>query len=314
MNHRSTAPTPGSPLKVLITGATGFIGGHLAPALSRAGHEVHALVRPASAASSGAGLGQVHRMALTEGEPLRLLLEQIRPDVLIHLASLTRPGMDPADFDDHYEHTVRPALNLARLAPASVQLALFFGSSIEYGNQPPPFFETTPPQCCSPYAWGKIAAFHGVTEILALRQVPWCWARPFLTYGPGPMRSQLIPALIRGCLAGERIPLTEGAQSRDFIYIDDLCDMVLRLIEGRARAAGEVINLASGIPRTIRAVAEQVRDQVGRGELVFGALPYRAHEALHFHGSTAKFEALFGPTPLTPFEQGIAATVEAYRR
>jgi nucleoside-diphosphate-sugar epimerase len=240
-------------------------------------------------------------------------MDELAPEIVVHLASMTLPGDDPAHFEEHFHNTVKPALDMARAVPAGVRLALFFGSSIEYGNQRPPFVETQPPQCSSPYAWGKIAAFHGVTEILSMRRIPGCWARPFLTFGPGPMHSQLIPSLIRGCLAGRTVPLTDGAQTRDFVFVEDLCEMVLRILHRPEAAAGEVINLASGVPRSIRSVAELIRRLAGRGDLAFGALPYRAHEPMAFHGSTAKFEALFGPLRSTPFEAAMATTLESYR-
>lgn len=300
-------------MKILITGVTGFIGGHLAPALKREGHRLEAFVRPTSVAPISPAMDHTHRVSLTDVETLRAAMDDLKPDILIHLAALTLPGRNLADFEDQYLHTVRPALTMARLIPPSVRLALFFGSCEEYGDQTPPFTESLPPRCFSPYGWGKISAFHGVTEILSQRQIRGCWVRPFLTFGPGPMHSQLIPSVIQGCLRGETIPLTHGAQSRDFLFVEDLCDMVTRMIASPELAAGQTLNLASGVPRTIRSVAESIQQTIGRGNLVFGALPYRTQEAMSFFGSTARFESLFGPVPQTPFTQAIAKTIEAYR-
>lgn len=300
-------------MRAVLTGVTGFLGSHLAPALKAAGWEVHALVRPTSRNPVSPAVDEVHSIFLRDTPELRQLLGRLRPDALLHLASSTVPGGAAGGFEDHYEHTVLPALGVAQALPDSVRLALFFGSSIEYGNQAPPFEESLAPRCCSAYAWGKIAAYHGVMELLGERGLPGCWLRPFLTFGPGPMHSQLIPSLIRGCYAGERIPLTSGLQTRDFLYVLDLCAMVLRILDHPERAKGEVLNLASGVPRSIREVAERIQALVGRGELAFGALPYRAQEPLPFYGSRAKFEALFGPVPLTPFDEALRVTVESYR-
>lgn len=298
---------------ILMTGATGFIGRHLAGALAGAGHEVAALVRPESRSEVPPGVSRAHRVPLSSDPALARLLETWAPEAFIHLAGLTSPGSAPGDFDEHYDHNVRPALDMARVVPPSVRLALFFGSSLEYGEQQVPYQEDMALRCCSPYAWGKIASYFGVTEILSMRGVPCCWARPFLTFGPGPMPSHFIPSVIRGCLEDRRIPLTAGAQVRDFLYVADLCAMVVRMLEHPERARGEVFNLASGVPRTVRSVAERIQGLVGRGDLAFGEIPYRRHEAMEIYGSTRKFDAAFGPVPRTPFDQALAATVEACR-
>ena len=138
---------------------------------------------------------------------------------------------------------------------------------------------------------------------------PVCWVRPFLTFGPGQRPGLFVPDVIRACLDGTPLELTAGEQTRDFIPVDDVCGMVLRMLAAPDRARGETINLCSGRPRTIRSVAETIRTLVGRGDLRFGSLPYRADEAMRFFGSTAKYDRLFGRWEASDFDAAMAATI-----
>ena len=122
----------------------------------------------------------------------------------------------------------------------------------------------------------------------------------------------MVPVVIRKCLAAEDVPLTAGAPTRDFVHVADVCAMIGSVISAPDRAAGRVINLCSGIPRTIRDVATTIQGVVGRGRLLFGAVPYRENEAMDFYGSPDTFTELFGPPPCTPFEVAIRETVAWY--
>ena len=293
------------PLRVVVTGAGGFIGGHLVHHLTAAGMEVHGVTRRAvNGATWKCHVGECGDRDFIAG-----VMGRVTPDFVVHLASRTAPGRNLDDFERQLADTVLPSLVVARALPDSVNLAIFFGSCEEYGNAEPPFVEDQPRRCFSPSGWAKDAAREGVflTGRLTGRSV--CWVRPFLTFGPGQRPGLFVPDVIRACLDGTPLALTAGEQTRDFIPVDDVCGMVLRILAAPDRARGETINLCSGRPRTIRSVAETIRTLVGRGDLRFGSLPYRADEATRFFGSTAKYDRLFGRWEASDFDAAMAATI-----
>lgn len=293
--------------RVLLTGAGGFIGGHVARHLTAAGMDVHGLSRrPGSD-----GVREWHIGDCGDDAFVAAVLAGTQPDFVVHLASHTSPGRNLGDFERQIADTVLPSLVVARALPESVKLAIFFGSCEEYGNASPPFVEDQPPVCFSPYGWAKNAAREGV--LLAGRIVgrPVCWVRPFLTFGPGQGPGLFVPDTIRACLDDRPLELTAGEQTRDFIAVADVCGMLHRILLAPERARGETINLCSGRPRTIRSVGESIRTIAGRGELRWGAIPYRAGEAMQFYGSTAKYERLYGAYPLADFDAALAATIRA---
>lgn len=245
-------------------------------------------------------------------EEFRNIIADVSPHIVIHAAAKASPSRDLGDLDSQYDNTTQPCLTVATVVPTSVELVAFLGSCEEYGAGPVPARETQPLHAMSPYGWAKIAAFHGTRLIAENRHLNWCWLRPYLVFGPQQQGDRLVPLVIRKCIAAEDVPLTAGAQTRDFVHVADICAMIGSVISAPDRAAGRVINLCSGIPRTIRDVATTIQGVVGRGRLLFGAIPYRENEAMDFYGSPDTFTELFGTPPCIPFEVAIRETVAWY--
>jgi nucleoside-diphosphate-sugar epimerase len=292
--------------RILLTGASGFIGSHLVKLLNHDGYEVHALVRELKSQNGV----QEHKCDLSDREQIRRAFATLKPDFFVHLASRAKPGRDLKEMDAQVEETLKPCLNLANEIPEPTKLAIFFGSSEEYGNGSSPFREDQNLISMSPYGWAKISAYYATQMILSQRKVQGCWVRPFLTFGPGQKPEFLLSQLIAGCLKNEKIDLTPGEQTRDLIYVEDLCRMILTLLKNPAKAAGQTLNLCTMEPRSVRSIAELVRDLVGRGELNFGALSYRTNEAMSCYGSNEKFVGIFGAPTVTPFAEALRKTIQ----
>jgi len=157
----------------------------------------------------------------------------------------------------------------------------------------------------------KAAATHFLQMLWCTEQFPAVTLRLFMTYGPGRGDQRFLPQIIRGCLQGRRFPVSEGRQLRDFCYVDDAVECMLRALDAPA-VCGRVINLASGNPVTIRAVIEQVRDIIGHGQPEFGHIPYRASENMALWADTTLARELMGWGSLVPLKEGLARKVEYY--
>ena len=186
------------------------------------------------------------------------------------------------------------------------------GSSDEYGAAVAPQSEATREASISPYSLAKAAATHFLQMLWRAEQFPAVTLRLFLTYGPGQGEQRFLPQIIRGCLQDRRFPVSEGGQLRDFCYVDDVVEGVFHALEVPA-VCGRVINLASGIPVTIRFMIEQVRSIIGKGEPDFGRIAYRTGENMALWADTSLARELLGWAPQVPLEEGLARTVRYYR-
>jgi UDP-glucose 4-epimerase len=293
--------------RVLIFGGTGFIGSHLVRVLERKGYTVATASRSLAAGRSLHFKGDMIEQGFIEH-----CLAEFKPNIILNLASAVRPGRDPKDFEQQMDETILPSVRLAQLVSPEVRLTIFCGSCEEYGNGPTPFLEDGPTTILSPYGWGKVATKSAVEWICRERAVKYTWIRPFLTFGPEQKTQLLIPHLINGCLDGKSMDLTMGEQTRDFMYVLDVCNMISMILSSPEEAANETFNICSETPRMIRDVAAAIQRKIGYGALNFGKIPYRSNEAMSFFGSSEKFDRTFGKFHMTNFEAALDATINWY--
>ena len=135
--------------------------------------------------------------------------------------------------------------------------------------------------------------------------------RLFLTYGPAQNSQRFLPQIIKGCLNGQSFPTSTGGQIRDFCYVEDVVDAIFLSLEN-TKSGGEVLNIASGQPVTIRRMIEIVRGLIGRGNPRFGEIPYRYGENMCLYADTNKARDLLGWSPKYSLEDGLKKTINWY--
>lgn len=293
----------------VVAGAGGFIGRHLCRHLHELGLDVLALDRVTVTlpAIRSARLDLVNREAVLDA------LAGCHPRWVFNLTGQIDHTIAWPDqralMDQHWQSMLNLVEALDTRRP---QAFINIGSSDEYGVQPPPQREEQREMPIAPYSAAKVAA----TQYLQMWQrrvgFPAIIARFFLVYGPGQDTRRLIPWACTTLLRGETMPASPGLQERDFLYVDDAVAALIRLAETPA-AQGDVFNVASGIPVTVRRVLETVQQAVGRGAIDFGANPMRAGEAMSLYADVSKIRGVSGWSPRIGLEEGIARTADWYR-
>jgi len=186
------------------------------------------------------------------------------------------------------------------------------GSSDEYGSQVAPQSEKLRELPISPYSFAKVASTQLLQMLSRTENLPAVTLRLFLVYGSGQDNKRFLPQVIQGCLADSHFPTSEGKQLRDFCYIDDIVRGIFLSLENDL-VNGNIINLASGTPVTIRSIVEKVQEIVGKGNPDFGSLPYRVGENMELYADISKAKNILGWKPEITLENGIEEIVSEYR-
>jgi len=298
------------PKRVLVAGASGFIGSRLVRRAAAEGDEVRALVREGTdlrrleaAPEHGLIRGDLSEL----GEAAREIAA-FAPEVCLDAAWGDPRGDTPIRS---HERSVKDALGLARLAiDSGCARYLHIGTCFEYAPTDGLLSEDSPTEPHTAYGRAKLAVSEGVRRLAEGSVTSVCSPRVFYVYGPFEHPGRLVPSVIRGLLAGERTPTTAGEQIRDYMHVDDVASAI--------RAAAECdhegpLNIASGHAGPVRTVVLTIARLIGREDLLdVGALPYRPEEPPSIRPDTARLRAL-GWTPSWSLERGLADTIEWWR-
>jgi nucleoside-diphosphate-sugar epimerase len=292
-----------SNLKVLITGASGFIGCHLSAALLRNGNEVHATSRMIRVDQ------EMHwwHDDLRDAAKTKQIVSLVQPDIIFHLAGhvSASPASDLvlSTFGSHVASTVHLLTAATELGCKRVVLT---GSLTEpQGNA-----SSCIPS--SPYAAAKWASSAYGRMFHQLYDLPVTIVRPFMTYGPMQNISKVIPYVILALLRGETPQLASGRWEADWIYIDDVVDGMLAAAAA-PESKGCTIDLGSGVLVSVRRVIDELVDLVAAAKKpVFGALQDRPAEERRIADLKYALEKT-GWKPLVSLSEGLARTVEWYR-
>lgn len=293
---------------VLITGGTGFIGRHLA---ERCLHETHL----------------VTCLGLNPQKSFSKDIEFIHADIsdkrqLQHVLR-DRPFNYVFNLGGYIDHT--PYFKGGRRLIESHLIGLMnlvdclnrdelkgfvqIGSSDEYGNAAAPQTENMRESPISPYSFAKTAASHLVQTLSNTEGFPGIVVRLFLVYGPGQDDKRFLPQIISAFLKDKTVETTEGRQMRDFCYIDDVIDgMIKAAVADEAR--GQIINIASGVPISIRDMINKVADLIGRGTPLFGARPYRCGENMELFADISVARMTLRWSPSICIDEGLQKTIE----
>jgi UDP-glucose 4-epimerase len=301
-------------MRMLITGATGFLGSYVLRRLVDTGsHDVAFLARPS------ADLWRIADVAsratripadLAQIEGARAAVTAFRPDAVIHLAWAgvgNKLRNDPAQIEN-----LRATLAIIAVAhEAGARHFIGLGSQAEYGPCAGAIDEAAPTRPTTLYGVAKLAtgifAEHACTE----RGVRFAWVRLFSAFGPMDDPSWMISSLVLQLLARRRPALTLGEQRWDYVYATDAADAVMRIaLDPEARG---IFNLGSGQAHPIRYVAESIRNLVDPAlPLGFGEIPYRSDQVMHLEARVDRLRSL-GWSPAVSLERGLKETVAWYR-
>lgn len=300
------------PERVLLTGATGFIGRHLVERLLRDGHRVTAMVHetPLPDVDSRSGLSTI-RADVTDYETMTQIGEH---DLIVHLAgavSVASALENPRDAFDVNTAGVQNVLERARAD--GVEAFVYASSAAVYG--PPdqlPVSERSAVAPNHPYAGSKLAGEHLVESYSRAYGIDAATVRPFTTYGPGQPADSLVAEILRQATAGaSEIRLGNLYPTRDFVYVEDVVDGIAAVIDALDESY-EVYNIGSETEHSIAEVVEYVLDLTdSEADIVSRDGRSDAVEIERIVADCTKLRAT-GWSPQFDLRDGLEETLETY--
>lgn len=293
--------------KVLITGASGFVGSHLCRTLGSQGAEIFAVSR--TPRTSDVDYLSWWQADLGDIEQVRKVVSTAQPDVVFHLASIPtgRHGLEYVlpMFHGNLTSTVN-------LLTAATEFGgchrIVLASSLEE-----PELDEVGAIPYSPYGAAKWASSNYGRMFHRLYQAPVAIARLFMIYGPAqPDINKLIPYTILSLLKGEAPKVSSGKREVDWIYIDDIISGLLALAQ-TPNLEGQTVDLGSGTFVPIHSVVDQLVELIGSDiQPLYGALPDRPLEPRRVANTVHTYRTL-GWEPKTSLRSGLQQTIDWYR-
>ncbi len=299
-----------SSVKVLITGASGFVGGHLTTHLESCGDEV-------------VGVDRIpHGIDITDADAIRKLIGEIQPRAIYHLAGWADVGGSWKHPVEAFRVNAEGTLNvLSAAAEVGVERVLAVSSADVYGKVEPtelPLTEDSPLRPASPYAASKVAADYLGLQAWLGNGLPVLRVRAFNHLGPGQTDKFVAPAIASRIARAELgdgssvLPIGDLSARRDFTDVRDVVRAYRLLMEHGE--AGEVYNVCSGVDLAVQDLADQLLAQA-RIPLRFETDPelLRPVEVPVLRGSYERLNAATGWEPEIPISQTLTDLLEDWR-
>lgn len=303
MDDTGRSGTPLQHLRVVVTGATGFVGQHLCRKLAALGATTYGLSRSAAARTVPAGVTPI-TADITRQDEVIAALRQVCPSHVLHLAAVgaTEPFLP---VEQANSVNVTGTINVLEASQSiGIQRFLHVGTAYEHS--------ATSSQIHNPYVASKIAAWSFWRNFIEEHSLDAVAVRLYYVYGPQQARG-LIPAAIQAAQRHERFDLTPGEQWRDFVYVADVVDALITALTA-PNVCGQTYDIGTGVGLQVKTAVRRIFEIMeSRGQYALGALPYRPNEEMELIASPAAAHRDLNWRARVPFEEGIITTIKAYR-
>jgi len=304
--------------KVLVTGATGFIGSNLVRRLLKGGYEVYILIRAQSDLWRIEDIKdrlRIHTASLENYAELDKAVSEIKPEIIFHLA--TYGGFSSQSEPDRIISTnVIGTMNLFR-ACLKTGFSLFVntGSSSEYGIKDHPMSEEDELETITYYGATKAALSVFFSKIAKSQNLNIVTFRPFGVYGYYEEKDRLVSYLILSCLRNKNPELSTPSSVRDFIFVDDLIDGYMAAID-KEGVGGEIFNLGAGVQYSVGEVARFVIELSGKNlKPIYGKRPStQKMEPNCWVAEISKAKRMLGWEPRHDIRQGLKKDFEWFSK
>lgn len=301
-------------IKILFLGGAGFIGSNVIKTLKRQGsNDLSIFVLEPSFANVSRLDGvdvQIYRGELSDIDFVQSIIEANQIDTVVHLVATIIPGSTFEDYKREYQHVIFPTIELMQIcAQRQIRFVYFSSGGTVYGNRTDmtPFKETDAMAPISYYGWSKQMMENSILYVHRTTGLKYLIVRPSNPYGHGQnihAKQGLVAVALGKILAGEPITVWgDGSNVRDYIYIDDLCEAVVQLLE--KEVCNTTINIGSGQGASINDIINVLKEVVSE-EVKVDYQPARSVDVSHMILDTTRLQQYVN-LKITPLKEGVEA-------
>jgi len=307
-NHRKINSQNKLKKKILIAGGTGFIGYHTVKKFINLGYKVTSL--SSKKPNKKRFIKKVNYLIcdLTNKQQTQEVINE-NFDIVINLSGYVNHSKKKQTFKTHYYG----CKNLANIfLNKKIKCFIQLGSSMEYGNVISPHFEKN---FCKPktaYALAKYKSTQYLKYLNKKHKFPAVILRLYQAYGPKQEINRLVPLVINSCLKNKTFPCTNGNQFRDFLYIDDLVNLITKVVK-KKYINYQIYNVGNGKPIKIKSLINLINEAIKKGKPHFGKIRMRKEEPLMLFPNTDKVKKYFKWKPRISITRGVKKTILSYK-
>jgi nucleoside-diphosphate-sugar epimerase len=308
-------------MNILVTGAAGFIGSHLAERLAELGHDVRGL--DCLTDNYARVLKELNAKQITEKGVELFFLDLAQDDlsaavqdidIVYHFAA--QPGLSATTSFERYVRnnmTATHRLLEALKDVSSLRCLVNIATSSVYGAQATGD-ERSEPKPTSYYGVTKLAAEQLTLSYWRDKGLPTCSVRLFSVYGPRERPEKLYPKLIRSLLEGRPFPLYEGSEhhTRSYTYVGDIIDGLIAILDKLEQSVGDIFNIGTDQAITTGEGIRIVEEIIGKS-IQIDRKPRRAGDQLKTHANIEKARRILAYNPTTTPQEGLEKTVKWYK-
>ena len=292
--------------KILIVGGTGFLGNALINKLARIRDNNITCVY--SSKKKIINRKSKVKYLLCDISKLKNIKRKLNKnfDIVVNFAGYVDHKKKTKTVNSHFNG----CKNLANhFSEKKLKLFIQIGSSLEYGKIKSPHKENVKCKPISHYGRAKYLA----TKYIQKNVKKYLILRPYQIYGPHQKKDRLIPIIIDGCLKDKSFECSDGSQFRDFLFVDDFSDLILKILKSKKISSG-IYNIGSGKPHKVKDIINLIQKKIRKGKPLFGKLNMRKEEMVYSFPNIKKIQNSYKWKPKRNINFGLNKTIKFYEK
>ena len=305
------------PEKVLVTGATGFVGANLVIRLIKLNYDISIIIRKSSNTWRIRNILKdvnVYFVDLLDIDNLKKVVYEIQPNIILHLATYGGHPNQINDVDIINTNFLGTANLLEACSKINYKLFVNTGSSSEYGKKNEPMKESDIIEPINTYGVTKAAATLYCNSIAKAQKKPIITFRLFSPFGYYEGENRLIPYVIINCFKNNKLCLGDKNSVRDFIFIEDVVNAYVSLINSTKTFTGEIINIGFGQQHTVGYIVKTITDYMNyEGEISWKTNAVRSYDTTKWQANIINALEVLKWKPNYSIKDGLIKTIEWFK-